>query len=43
LNNFFIENSFKEKEKIIGEIGHALGITGKPSVCTLYSRQFEKN
>jgi hypothetical protein len=33
----------KKNKKIIGEIGHALGIAGKPSVCTLYSRQFEKN
>jgi hypothetical protein len=33
LNNFFIENSFKSKLKIIGrELRCALGIVGKPSM-----------
>jgi hypothetical protein len=26
----FIKNSFKSKQKIIAEFGHALGIIGKP-------------
>jgi hypothetical protein len=35
LNNFFIENSFTSKQKIIREFGHSLGIIGKPLVSRI--------
>jgi hypothetical protein len=30
VEHFFIENSFKSKQKFLGEFGHSLGIVGKP-------------
>jgi hypothetical protein len=35
LDNFFIENLFKSKPKIIGEFGFALSLVGKPSLSRI--------
>ncbi len=35
IDQFFTENSFKLKLKIIEEFGHAFGIVGKPSMSRI--------
>ncbi len=42
-HNYFTENSFTSKLKIIGEFRHAFGIVGKPSMRKVNEGDLEKN